>query len=88
MLSGGEIAASRPVRGTVKAQPVAGGAVTEVSVSDDGRFEIRLRPGDYKLTGTSPLFGSGGYECFVNPPPNVTIGDSTAIAVTVECPMG
>jgi hypothetical protein len=87
-LSGGETAGSTPVRGTVKAQPVAGGVITEVPVSDDGRFEIRLRPGDYKLTGTSPLFGSGAYECFVNPPTNVSVGDSTAIAVTVVCPMG
>ena len=87
MLVGGPNDASTPVRGTVKAEPVAGGATIEVSAHDDGRFEIRLPFGNYKVTGTSPLFGSGAYECNVVPPPPVTVGDKTTTAVTVECVM-
>ena len=52
----------RPVRGTVTATASSGNRC-DVKVGDDGRFDLDLAPGVYRLTGRSPRFGGGRYPC-------------------------
>ncbi|WP_433293922.1 hypothetical protein ACQP2F_31805 [Actinoplanes sp. CA-030573] len=57
--------------GTVRFQ-AEGGEITSVRTADDGTFSITVKPGRYIVTGTSPLFGSGKYECHTEKPVEIT----------------
>jgi hypothetical protein len=55
-----------PAPGQVHARPFPGdsrGEAAEVETADDGTFELRLKPGTYQITGTSPSFNYGCEPC-------------------------
>jgi hypothetical protein len=77
------------MRGTVKAEALVGGKSYEVAVPDSGQFQLRLPPGQYKLTGTSPLYNGGdAFDCFFNAVDPLMIRDSVTTTADVICPIG
>jgi hypothetical protein len=67
---GGPSGASRPVPGRVVAIDTSN-ARCEVAVGPGGSFAMQLVPGTYTLTGRSPSYGDGKYECFSQAPVRV-----------------
>ncbi len=72
-----------PFPGTIEARDTAGQRFT-VTAGNDGRFRLRLPPGTYRLTGRSPLMGSGTMICSAGRPLHLT-GTSQSISVEVVC---
>ncbi|HEX9033067.1 MAG TPA: hypothetical protein VF834_14600 [Streptosporangiaceae bacterium] len=52
-----------PLPGHVTAAPVPAGSPHTFPVPATGEYKIRLAPGTYRLTGTSPLIQSGSQTC-------------------------
>jgi len=61
------------VPGTVTATRSDGDATT-VTTGSDGSFQLRLAPGNYSLSGSSPQVDGGTTECAS--PAAVTVGRS------------
>jgi hypothetical protein len=82
-LTGGPSAASEHgTSGTVSF--VAGdGTKTTVTAAGDGAFSVRLKPGMYTVTGSSPLYGDGKYVCHADGP--VTVSERSLTGVLVAC---
>jgi len=83
MVGGSPPGVARPVRGTVTAA-ASSGARCEVTVRNDGRFDLDLARGVYHLTGRSPLFGGGKYQCSADR--RVALVDKRVVA-NVICPV-
>jgi hypothetical protein len=62
---------------------LAGPVSRLVRVGSDGHFDGSVPPGQYLLTGHSPLYGSGAYPCRTigNAPVTVTAGATVAAQV-------
>ena len=61
-MTGGPSGATQPgVPGNVFFD--AGGERTTATASPDGTFSVQLPPGEYRVTGTSPQYGSGKGTC-------------------------
>jgi hypothetical protein len=78
LLSGGPStsAVSRPSGGQVTARNASGQSFV-TSVPSSGSFVLQLPAGRYSLTGSSPQFGGGQYECFGHVKINVSKGKTT-----------
>jgi hypothetical protein len=79
--------AARPGNGTVTLT-TADGESTTVQTDADGRFGVAVStgPGRYTLTGHSPQFGDGAYECRATGP--VVVSRSTrTVHADVFCQM-
>jgi hypothetical protein len=65
LLRVGGPAGTRPagLPGTVRFRAEGGGEIATARTAGDGSFSIAVHPGRYVVTGTSPLFGEGKYEC-------------------------
>jgi hypothetical protein len=58
---------------------------TMVEIGDDGTFDVHVAAGSYSLSGNSPLFGDGMYECRAEG--QVVVQASTPVTVEVDCAM-
>jgi hypothetical protein len=67
---GGPSGGARPVSGRVVAVETSK-ARCQVAVGPGGSFAMQLVPGTYTLTGRSPSYGDGTYECFSQAPVRV-----------------
>jgi hypothetical protein len=72
----------RPTEGQVTAVSASGRSF-DVSVTANGKFTLRLPPGQYKLSGHSPQFGGGKYECLA--PRAVTVALNRPVRTDVVC---
>lgn len=61
----------------------SGGKRTTATASPDGTFSVTLPPGEYRVTGTSPQYGSGEGICRTDSP--VKVGKSQVRGVVVAC---
>jgi hypothetical protein len=52
-------------------------------VGSGGRYSVTVPPGPYTLTGRSPLYGGGSYECQAGDP--VTVLSGATVTVNVYC---
>jgi hypothetical protein len=85
MAVGGPVGnAAQPLPGTVVLMNSSGRSTT-MTVSDDGIFEVHVAAGSYSLSGSSPLFGDGRYDCLADGPVQVQV--STPVMVEVDCAM-
>jgi hypothetical protein len=75
------------VPGMVTAQPVDGGPPTVTETDANGRFEMTLRPGTYRLTATSPSYDAGRTPCTSPGVDVVEITDDADTTVDISCPM-
>jgi hypothetical protein len=50
------------------------GTTTSAAAAGDGQFSLRVRPGTYVVSGTSPSFGDGTYPCNAAAPVQVPAG--------------
>lgn len=72
-----------PIAGTVSLAG-QGGATSSSEVGADGTFEIRVRPGTYKVTGTSPQPDGGTAQCAAKATVTTVTADAET-AVDVLC---
>jgi hypothetical protein len=56
-----------------------------IRVGSDGRFAASVPAGQYRLTGHSPLYGSGAYPCKTVGDAPVTIAPAVTVAAQVVC---
>ena len=56
-----------------------------VRVGSDGRFAASVPAGQYRLTGHSPLYGSGAYPCKTVGDAPVTVAAGATVAAQVVC---
>jgi len=82
-VSGSAPGAPRPVAGSVSAQPLPSGQATTATVGEDGTFRLRVVPGRYGVTGTSPQIANGYRTC--STPVPVDIVPQGAVHVVVSC---
>jgi hypothetical protein len=90
MIGGPSPGLNKPVAGTVVAIGPSGDRCS-ITVGDESASRFDLLPGVYTITGRSPSFGDGKYECSAQQqvtvserPPNSHGGP---ILVTVVCPV-
>jgi hypothetical protein len=67
-------------RGTIT---FTGASPSKAPVDAHGNFSVRLRPGTYKITATSPDYSSGDRLCVAGPP--VQVADGSDASVDVYC---
>lgn len=79
--------APRGVAGTVRFS--GHGRTVSVATGADGHFAVALAAGTYTVTGTSPLYGDGHYQCQADGPLVVPDPGATPrlgpLGVTVAC---
>jgi hypothetical protein len=83
MVGGVNLGVNHPVAGTVTITS-ATGSRCDLPVVAGGSFEVTLPVGRYTVTGHSPDFGDGKYECSGGAVSVTSAGES---AVTVACPV-
>jgi hypothetical protein len=82
MVGGPAPGAPSAVSGTVV---LSGGVSADHrDVGPDGTFRFSPPPGRYRLTGTSPSYGSGIYPCRANGRPHVQANQTTRADVVCE----
>lgn len=74
-----------PLPGTITARTATGKTFT-ATAGRDGRFELPLPPGTYRVTGRSPLMQSGQMICAATAKLHVSRGQP-ARPITVVCPV-
>jgi hypothetical protein len=72
-----------PLPGTITARAATGETFT-ATAGRDGRFDLSLPPGTYRVTGRSPLIQSGQVTCAATRELHVSRGQA-ARPVTVVC---
>jgi hypothetical protein len=72
-----------PLPGTITARTRSGQTYT-ASAGKNGRFQLSVPPGSYRVTGRSPLMQSGQMVCNATAELHVTRGEH-ARPVTVVC---
>ena len=83
MIGGPAPGVSRPVAGTITIAD-ATGRHCDLPVLATGSFDVMLPVGKYRVSGHSPDFGDGKYECSGGV---VTVTSARETAVTVVCPV-
>lgn len=83
MVGGPAATAPRAVSGTVTVEGADGSHT--VTAGADGRYSIRLRPGTYTVSATSPQYNDGTGRCSANAP--AAVGRSGARTADVYCQM-
>jgi hypothetical protein len=73
-----------PLPGQVQATPISGGPPRTFAVPETGEYKIRLAPGTYRLTGTSPQIQNGKLTCFTPHLVHVRSGQVT-VGVKIFC---
>jgi hypothetical protein len=76
---------ARGVDGTVRATDVATGKTYDAAVQRGGRYELRLPPGSYWLTGQYGMYPE--FQCFRNGMQPVSVRASETVPVNVLCPI-
>ena len=84
MIGGPPPGINRAVAGTVTITSVSGSQCS-VEIGASGSFDVMVPVGRYTVTGRSPRFGNGNYECSAGRTISVTSAGSTS--VTVVCPV-
>lgn len=72
--------AARPLPGTVT---LSGQVKMTVTIGLGGQYSAALPPGDYRVEGRSPQFGSGAYPCHALS--RVTVGPDQTAQADVYC---
>ena len=83
MVGGPAPGENRAVPGTVTITSASGARCDVPAVH--GSFAVSVPAGSYTVTGHSPSFGDGQYECFADGP--VAVSSARAVSVTVVCPV-
>ncbi len=83
MVGGPPGAPAQRVPGTVIADPVGGGSRTTAHADRFGQFELRLAPGTYTLSGSSPKDNEGKGVCRADH--SVTVRDGMTLSAVVVC---
>lgn len=73
-----------PLQGTLRVTDLATGHVTVVKVSEENGYSLTLRPGRYRIRGTSPDWDHGHGGCSTSYPVIHIAGDETKL-VDVLC---
>lgn len=64
---------------------LAGSVSRRIVVGADGRFEAEMPPGQYTVTGHSPLYGGGSYTCITTKTKTVAVPAGKAVSTEVWC---
>jgi len=83
VIVGGPNGIPKPTAGVVTFLSPAGMS-THVTVGSTGRFKVELAHGSYSVSGRSPEFGGGSYECTGG---NVNVKQASPNQVQVVCPI-
>jgi hypothetical protein len=71
-----------PTPGVVQ---LSGPQLRHIAVGRGGRFVATVRPGEYRVTGNSPLYGGGHYLCQTGDHAPVAVGSGASVSVNVLC---
>lgn len=64
---------------------LAGPASRRIAVGADGRFEATVPPGEYVVTGRSPLYGGGSYTCITTNAKTLAVPAGKSVSTEVWC---
>ncbi len=78
LLVGGPARGFRATSGEVRLQ---GASAAQGDVDRRGHFEVAVDPGTYRVTGTSPEYGSGHYLCRATHPVEVAASETRRVNV-------
>ncbi len=83
--SGGPAPGSpRPLPGTVTIR-ARNGQTTKTAVGPNGDFSASVPVGQYTVTGRSPFYQNGQWDCLLSPPATITATTGSTAQVTLSC---
>ena len=57
----------------------------QLAIGSDGRFVAEVPPGQYRVTGHSPPYGNGAYDCIVSSGRSVQVSRGQTTQIEVVC---